>query len=174
VIARVWFGEAHFDFPYSDALAHLETANTLLLEGETRVPPEQSLDSHPLIVVLFGPIRLACGLAPSSGQPGELRREPTLCARAARRPACLIPLRELSLLVPQRPGAKAENTDDDQQTDDSDDGAHGDHLQSVVPHEDRTLTFVPPNSALLLSPLVDGAVRTDPYRPMTDGCRRAA
>jgi len=40
VIVRLWFGETHFDFPYSDAVSHLERARTLLLEGETNVPSE--------------------------------------------------------------------------------------------------------------------------------------
>ena len=40
VIVRLWFGETHFDFLYSDVFSHLERARTELLEGETRVPPE--------------------------------------------------------------------------------------------------------------------------------------
>ena len=40
VIVRLWFGETHLDFPYSDAVLQLEKAKSLLIGGETKVPPE--------------------------------------------------------------------------------------------------------------------------------------
>jgi hypothetical protein len=40
-VVRIWFGDDHFDVPYSDVVAMLEQARTRLLAGESRVRPEE-------------------------------------------------------------------------------------------------------------------------------------
>ena len=82
-------------------------------------PAEGVLVLSPLVDPAARPIRLASyGTMRAKQFPG-LSSVPMLTSAwepdwvALRRcPACLIPLRELSLLVPQRPDAKAENADD--------------------------------------------------------------
>jgi hypothetical protein len=39
-VVRMWFGDDHFDVPYSDVVAVLEAARTGLLVRESRVPPQ--------------------------------------------------------------------------------------------------------------------------------------